>query len=356
MVKLYLKGKTMSENTNPYTLSFGKQPPQMVSRFYEMQNIIDAFTNDPPSNQVYILTGVRGSGKTVTMTGIAKELQKDKDWIIVNLTAEYDLVESLAAELGEKKELKQFFKLEGLSVSLPGITIDVKNASPVTDAKVAVSKMLKLIKKKGKTVLVTLDEVSNNGSIKKFASVFQILLREELPVYLIMTGLYENIRSLQDEKSLTFLYRAPRVELPPLSLRAIADNYKKTFFLDQERANEMAELTKGYPYAFQLLGFLTWRANGDYYSILTEYRRYLEDYVYDKIFSEMSEKDRIVALGIAESVSGNVDEIKNILNLRQNEWNPYRKRLLDKGIILVPERGKVSFMLPFFAEFLQENQ
>ncbi len=162
----------MSENTNPYTLSFGKQPPQMVSRFYEMQNILDAFTGEPPSNQVYILTGVRGSGKTVTMTGIANDLQSDKDWIVVNLTAEYDLVESLAAELGEKKELKKFFKLEGLSVSLRGITIDIKNTLPVTDAKVAVSKMLKLIKKKGKKELVTLDEVSNNGSVKNFANEY----------------------------------------------------------------------------------------------------------------------------------------------------------------------------------------
>ncbi len=345
----------MSEKTNPYTLSFGKQPPQMVSRFFETQDIIDAFKSDPPANQVYILTGVRGSGKTVTMTEIAKEMDRDKDWIIVNLTAEYDLVESLAAELGEKKELKQFFKIEGLSVSLPGITIDVKNVSPITDAKVAVSKMLRIIRKKGKKVLVTLDEASNNESVKKFAAVFQILLREELPIYLIMTGLYENIRSLQDEKSLTFLYRAPRIELPPLSMRGIAENYQKTFSLDTKKADEMAALTKGYPYAFQLLGYLTWRAGGDYGSVITEYRRYLEDYVYDKIYSEMSEKDRKVALGIAHSSTGGVEEIKNILNMKQNEWNPYRKRLLDKGIIIIPERGKVSFTLPYFAEFLMEN-
>ena len=69
----------------------------------------------------------------------------------------------------------------------------------------------------------------------------------------------------------------------------------------------------------------------------------------------MSEKDRKVALGIAHSSTGGVEEIKNILNMKQNEWNPYRKRLLDKGIIIIPERGKVSFTLPYFAEFLMEN-
>jgi predicted transcriptional regulator len=66
----------------------------------------------------------------------------------------------------------------------------------------------------------------------------------------------------------------------------------------------------------------------------------------------MSSRDRKIALGIAKSETGNVDEIKKILKIDQNEWNPYRKRLLDKGIINVPERGKVAFTLPFFREFL----
>ena len=345
----------MTNKTNPYTLSFGKLPPQIVSRYYEIENIISAFNSTPASNQVFLLTGVRGSGKTVMMTSIAHKIKQDTDWIVVNLSPEYDLLESLAAELGEKKELKKIFKIERLSVSLAGIKIDVSGSSPITDAKIAVTKMLNIVKKKNKKVLITIDEVYNNESLKKFASVFQIFLREELPIYLIMTGLYDNIRSLQNEKSLTFLYRASRIEMSPLSLRSIADNYKKTFSLDTESAKEMSAITGGYPYAFQLLGYLTWIAAGNYNSVIEEYRRYLEDYVYEKIYMEMSERDRFIALGIARSETGNVDEIKKILDIKQNEWNPYRKRLIDKGIILVPERGHVRFTLPYFSDFILDN-
>lgn len=346
----------MSANVNPYTLSFGKQPPQMLSRYYETQNIIDSFIDEPSPNQVFLITGVRGSGKTVMMTGIANELSKEDEWIVINLSPEFDLLDSLTAELGEKRELKKLFKIEGLSVSLAGITIDFGKNKPVTDAKIAVTKMLKIVKKNKKKVLITIDEVSNTVSLKKFASVFQIFLREELPVYLIMTGLYDNIRSLQDEKTLTFLYRAPRIEMGPLSIRGIAENYQKTFAIDYEKANEMAQLTNGYPYAFQLLGFLTWKASGDYKAVISDFRRYLEEYVYEKIYSEMSPRDREVAIGIAKSDAGNVDDIKKILNVTQSEWNPYRKRLIDKGIINVPERGMVSFTLPFFDVFLLQSR
>ncbi len=81
--------------------------------------------------------------------------------------------------------------------------------------------MLSHIKRLGKRLLITIDEVINSENIKIFASSFQIFLREEYPIYLLMTGLYENIYDLQNEKSLTFLYRAPKIILEPLNYTAI---------------------------------------------------------------------------------------------------------------------------------------
>ncbi len=77
-----------------------------------------------------------------------------------------------------------------------------------------------------------------------------------------MTGLYENIHNLQNEKTLTFLYRAPKIILEPLNYTAMIAKYKQIFSCDKEKAQEMAVLTKGYSYAFQLLGYLVW--NNDF--------------------------------------------------------------------------------------------
>ena len=48
-------------------------------------------------------------------------------------------------------------------------------------------------------------------------------LRQDLPVFLLMTGLYNNIHALQNDKALTLLLRTPRIELEPLNPIAIAN-------------------------------------------------------------------------------------------------------------------------------------
>ena len=70
---------------NPFTLSFGKKPLQYISRISQTNQILDAFRSEVPSNQIFMITGVRGSGKTVMMTSIASELKKDNSWIVIEL-------------------------------------------------------------------------------------------------------------------------------------------------------------------------------------------------------------------------------------------------------------------------------
>ena len=131
--------------------------------------------------------------------------------------------------------------------------------------------------------------------MKVFVSTFQILIRNDLHVFLLMTGLYDNIQNLQNEKNLTFLYRAPKIELQPLNIRSISENYKNVLNVDDKTASEMAKLTKGYSFAFQVLGYLAWENNGFNKKVLSSYKQYLEDYVYEKIWSELSMQDRTVA-------------------------------------------------------------
>lgn len=119
--------------------------------------------------------------------------------------------------------------------------------------------MLNELNKKNKKVLVCIDEATNNKYMQIFASSFQIFIRHKLPLFLVMTGLYENIKELKDEKNLTFLYRTPSIQLDPLSLKAIVTNYEETLKVDHETARKMANLTKGYSFAFQALGHEAWQ-------------------------------------------------------------------------------------------------
>ena len=58
---------------------------------------------------------------------------------------------------------------------------------------------------------------------------------------------------------------------------------------------------------------------------------------------------------IAECESGRIIEIRQRLGIDTNAFNPYRKRLIRKGIINGDERGFVKFTLPMFKEYVLEN-
>jgi hypothetical protein len=340
---------------NPYTLSFGKEPNQLISRIQQENEVIETFTSEKPGQQIYMITGVRGAGKTVFMTNIINQLKNKKDWICVELSAERDLLKTLASKLSSDNELSQLFFNAKINLSFFGFGVEIKNTAPITDIEIALSKMIETLKKQGKHLLISVDEVSNSQYIREFTSVFQILIRQDLPIFLQMTGLYQNISELQNEKTLTFLYRAPKIKLTSLNLNAIANNYQKNFHCSAQQANEMAHLTKGYSFAFQVLGHLTWKYDGDYKKAIPEYQQYLEELCYEKMWSELSEIDKKVMFAIASTGSSTIQTIREACDMSTNQFNPYRKRLILKGLIDGSQRGHVYLTLPLFKEFILAN-
>ncbi len=340
---------------NPFSLVFGKNPTASIDRPVQTNEIVEAFQPESINQQLFVITGVRGYGKTVLMTDVASRLAEDKRWIHIELNPTVDLLDSLLAKLNSNQTCFEILKHAKLNLSFFGFSLAFDGAVEIKDPEVAVVEILKQMKKQGKRLLVTIDEVTNTEQMRVFASAFQIFVREDLPIFLLMTGLYKNIEDLQNEDNLTFLYRAPKVQLEALNLQAIDAEYAEIFSLGEDDARAMAELTRGYPFAFQVLGYLTWQNGGSYKDVLPKYELYLSEYVYDKVWSEMSSKDREVARGIAEAGEGATKQIREVLGMTQNEFNPYRKRLLKKGIIYADERGSVRFTLPLFDKYCLEN-
>ncbi len=340
---------------NPFTLSFGKKPIQYISRITQTNQIIDNFTAEISSNQIFMITGVRGSGKTVMMTNITEELRKKKDWIVLELNPTRDILQSLAAKLYSMPEMYDRFIKAKLDFSAFGLGVSIENSTPVSDIESVIERMLEQIKKAGKRLLITIDEVVNSEYIRVFASSFQIFLRQDYPIYLLMTGLYENLYELQNDKSLTFLYRAPKVILEPLNYIAVRKQYQDIFKLDLETAGVMTALTKGYPFAFQVLGYLYWeyRETKSLEDILPEYDQYLEEYVYSKIWSELSELDKKILVELSIGNDNRVKILREHLAMKSEQFSVYRERLKRKGVIDTKEYGKISMALPRFEEFVK---
>lgn len=338
---------------NPFTLTFGKEPLSFISREQEMAEITEGFRQEHPDNQVMMITGVRGSGKTVTLTVISNEIRKTKNWIVVELNPERDMLQMLAAELSNRPSLGQIFKDASLNLSFLGFGLNIDGEPPITDISVALDRMLAVLTRRGKRVLVTIDEATSTPRLREFAAQFQIYLRKNYNVFLLMTGLYENVNELQNQKALTFLYRAPKMVMSPLSTIMIAEKYASVFNLEKAEAMNMAKATNGYAYAFQLLGYLCFKLKRPYTKVLAEYDAALEQYVYEKIWSELSEIDQKVLCAMSSASDMKVEKIRDAADMNSPGFSVYRSRLIKKGLIHQTKYAHLDFTLPRFRDFVQ---
>ena len=338
---------------NPFNLTFGKEPSQMISRINQTAEIIDNFTCENPGQQIYMITGVRGSGKTVFMTSIQKQLQNDPSWIVTELNSSGDILREFVARLYNIKGMPKKFAADGINLSFWGLGVNIRKEEPITDPITAIERMLDRIVKDKKKILITIDEAYNSPEMKYFAGTLQMLIRHDYPVFVIMTGLYENINRLQNEENLTFLYRAPKIYLNALNTYRIADHYEMIPGISKDTALEMARLTRGYPFAFQVIGYFTYN-KGSFQKCISECKNYLYEYVYDKLWIELSDKEKKLLQLIAEKNIKNVKILRENFNTNSNEFSIYRDRLIKKGILDGSRRGYLDFALPFFEDYIKE--
>lgn len=343
--------------SNPYVIGFGMKPNQYVPRTMQREEIINAFNNDNAVNPAYLITGVRGSGKTVMLDEISDKI--GHNWVVINLNSYSDLLQSLASKLYYHERLKKFFSHKKFEFSFSGLSVAVEENAPAPDYETVIEAMLKEVLKRELKVLVVIDEVTNTPEMRRFASSFQLFIRENLPIRLLMASLPENIYDLTKERRSTFLVRTPRMTMEPLNLSMIRHNYQRTLNVPQQIALQLASLTKGYSFAYQALGYVCWGRNVDpeaeeFEDILAEYDYYLQEYSYKKIWEVLSPIDRKVISAISIfGTTAKVKDIRNHLGMDSNKFTVYRSRIKNQGIIDTSSYGELSFSLPRFAEFVR---
>lgn len=74
--------------SNPFELTYGRIPTIYIDRTSDGNEVYDAFNSVNPSKMAYIISGVRGSGKTAYLYNKMLQLSKNKNWITIDLNAE----------------------------------------------------------------------------------------------------------------------------------------------------------------------------------------------------------------------------------------------------------------------------
>lgn len=349
---------------NPFTTTFSKTPEYTYITTEQIGEIMANFSYDKPSESVYKITGVRGSGKTVILAKIENELRGDEynsDWMVFDITPTRSLLKQIAAMLHKQGYAEQTGRLSSVSVSANVMNVggslgfERNSNHDYYDIGVDLETMLQNVAKANKKILIGIDEVSRTPEMIEFASEYGKWLRADYPVYLVCTGLYENIQALSNVSNLTFFRRATTIKTEPLSFIRMTEMYKSKLGVDYDTAKEMARITKGYAYAFQTLGSLYFNKNENETNeeIIAKLRTELFAYSYEKIWEEMSQTDRLLASLMTGKDEYKREELLVLLGNKANSYSVYRDRLLKRGIIS-SRAGYISLALPFFADYIKD--
>lgn len=341
---------------NLFDLTFGKLPNNFLSRDNLISEICYDFCSEVPSSNLYVISGVRGSGKTVLLNKVHNMMSEETDWVTVKVNPDRDILEQIAANIYESESVKHLFLKPSFSFSFHGLTFSIDGKTPISNIKSLLEKMLIHLKKHNKKLLVSIDEVTNSKEMKSFAHDFQSFLGDGYEIFLLMTGLYENIHSLQNNKTLTFLYRAPKIYLEPLDLIDVFNSYKKIFNNEKESViKELTLLTNGYAYAYQLLGSLFTKEEKITDKLLEDYDKKLKDYCYDKIYDNIPTSELALLKVIPENGKCSSKYIVENCSMSIKQISVLKDRLIKRGI-LKNQKGVFEILLPRFRNFISINE
>lgn len=343
---------------NPFNPTFGDVPKLFLksSSENEVNRIIKMITQSDYARTVFI-TGLKGVGKTALMMRVSESLSSDKNFYIVDLINREGILSSLFRLLSNQVNSKLQQTLRSInSVSIGNISVGRDVETPNAD--VLLDELMQGIKKEGKKVLITVDEVTNSKPIRDLVQVFNSFKRKKYPVYLLMTGLPDLVLNLQNDEKLTFLLRSDKIVVSPLEKFDIFTTYQKIFKCSSAVATKLTNMTKGYSYAFQLLGYILFEhvegkvpTEKDVDEVTSEYKNRLYNNAYQKIFSDLSTMDQKYLYAVCGDHK--LDEVAKILGKSNVFVAQYRRRALERNLIVPKKLGYVAFTLPFFEDYLQ---
>ena len=369
----------MSKQDNSHHLfqpTFGNRPEQLIGRDGIIEQFMEGLTEPIGSrNRCTLFLGQRGMGKTALLLELSDRASK-AGYVVARVTAH----EGMPKAIVEQFQLNgsQYFKDDRRKVS--GVTAGVLGFSfGLTFTEVAErqygfrSKMSLLCDKlaeKNKGALILVDEVRTSAAMREVAAAYQELVGDRKNIAIAMAGLPHAVSNILNDSVLTFLNRATKVELGTISINLIRAYYERSFKtvgieISDEILDRAALSTRGFPYLMQLIGYYVIQYTPEKGTVTDAIMDKaenaalgdMEDNVFKPIMAPLSDNDKIFLKALARC-SGTVTTAKLQAALGQKgpAIQPYRKRLIEAGVIEAPRRGELEFAVPYLAEYLLEEK
>lgn len=362
---------------NPFKPTAGGEPPLLIGRSRVIRNFEKGLDNGVGApGRIMIITGARGTGKTVMLTVLGDKARARK-WGVIEETASAGLCERLVSELRAPQRMLDRFTLKPeLNIAGTGVSLGEAELSPKRMPETlrnAMADRLTALAKHDAGLLISIDETqaADRSDLIAIATAVQHQIRERRNLAIVFAGLPQMLSDLFDDEVITFLRRAQTNTLGDVPIADVRNAFAKTFrdsgmAISETQLGRAAEATYGYPYMIQLVGYYIWDAadmrdsstisDADVEDGLAEARHDLENAVCAPELHSLSRNDKAYLKAMAQS-DGPVATAEVAQRMEQEESYAavYRKRLLDAYIIRQTKRGEVDFAVPFLREYLRSH-
>lgn len=386
----------MDPRTNPYAPGAGTLPPELAGRDDIIEKVaiaLDRFRSGLAARSL-LLVGLRGVGKTVLLTRIAKEAEA-RDLVVITMeapekrslpallipqirTALLKLDKIAAAGELTKKALKTLGGFVGaMKVKYQDIEfgVDLGSEPGVADSGDLEHDLIELFtqigraaKEKGTAVVFFIDELQY---VKKeqFGSLITALhkcAQDQLPIALIGAGLPQLVGHAGRAKS----YAERLFEYPEISpLRdsdgrkaLVAPAAKLGVSYEEDALDEILTRTQAYPYFLQEWGKLCWHCaknspitRADAISASDLAISELDASFFRVRFERLTPAEKKYLRAMAELGPGphRSGDIAHLLGKEVQTVAPTRSSLVNKGMIYSLSHGDNSFTVPLFDGYMK---
>ncbi|MES2615008.1 MAG: ATP-binding protein [Bdellovibrionota bacterium] len=384
----------MKPEDNPYAPGAGTPPPELTGR--------DALLNDADialkrikkglSEQSYILTGLRGVGKTVLLNKIlqdarrlgfvvdlieAPENRKIAELLVPSLrkaTALLNVSEGLKVFGTKVLRVIKSFSLT-MKVAETDLTLSLDPERGIADSgdiERDLSDLLEevgiLAKEAGKGVALLIDEIQylSEQDLAALIVAAHRIAQRQLPVMIIgaglpmLPGISGNAKSYAER-----LFKFPEIGALQRedAIKALVEpaRHLGVEYLP-EALDQILKSTKGYPYFLQEWGYATWNyaqnspiTLNDVNAAQKKVIEKLDNSFFRVRLDRMTDSEKRYLRGLAQLGPGphETKKIASLFNKKNRSFGPARDSLIKKGMIYSPSHGFLEFTVPLFDEFMR---
>lgn len=346
---------------NPFSTSFGSQPPVLVGRDEELALIRTGLGSGPGAKHFgTVLVGRRGYGKTVLL-GKMREEASEREWPVIQVNCSTGTALQEIEERGRNILAHRYSSITdriaarvkggGVSVLGTGAHIDIDlskgKAASLTDLLIALGEGAK---ENEQGVLLLADEMHNfeTRDMRVLAATLQLVTNDlGYPIAYIGAGLPRLEDDIISDEAISFFHRCDRLTLGAIDDSEIALGLSIPISqnggtISDDVLDEAVAYVAGYPYKMQMLGHHLWNVSRSAdHRVLREHLeaakrsvdKELDKHIYGTIWKLVSVPSRHFVRALLEHGGvSTVQDIQKRLRMSMSDVERCRDELASHGL------------------------